>query len=375
MTAPTTTPGPRSRWRRAVAILAPWAGLACVVAWGLGRLFTDRFLATQFLWWIPTHAVLACVPLAIALSWLITPRADDRRGRRTPGRRSRLAAAAGLGLAAMHAAVDWRLLGPEPAGPAPGARALRVTFWNPSWGTVPGLPDEVRRADADLFVVGDQPADVPWGRILEDLGERRSALWVMNSVVLARHPLLRWGATSLEIEGVREQRRRHPTGTPRVFRQRGRAYWVELDTTAAVGRPVIVWVVDMPSDPLLERWYAGNQASRAIRGWRGPVFVRTPEGRDVPTPEPADGFPTPDLIVGDFNTTRGSRSLGAITGGLADVFASAGRGPVGSFPRELPLWHIDLAFHGPRVRPLNYTLHDPGEGRHWVQTIDLEVGP
>jgi hypothetical protein len=352
------------------------AGVGLIAAWALGRVLTDRFLAAQFLWWIPTHVVLAGVPLAVAASWLITPRPNPLSGERavrTAGRRSRLAAAAALVIPCAHAVIDWRLLARPPEPPAPGAPTLRVTFWNPSWGDVPGLSAEVRRADADLFVVGDQPTDVPWGEILEDLGPRRSALWVMNSVVLARHPLLRWGATSLEIEGVRPQHRRHDTGTPRVFRQRGRAYWVQLDTAEPAGRPVTVWVVDMPSDPLLERWSAGQQAHRAISGWRGPAFIRTPEGRDVPDPAQMNGFPPPDLIVGDFNTTRGARSLEAMTLGLPNAFDAAGGGPTGSFPRELPLWHIDLAFFGPGVRPLAYRLRDAGEGRHWSQTIDFEV--
>lgn len=346
-----------------------WGFVAAVALWGVGRLFTDASHATQFLFWIPTPTVLAFGAAAlVAARWLSPPCPDGRQAHRRAQRVASLALLAVL----VHAVVEGRLLAAGPA-PASSDRTLRVAYWNPSWGTTPGLAEVVRRSDADVFVVGDQPSDVPWERVRDAMGGSRSALWAMNSVVLSRHPIRRWGATSLEIEGVREQHRTNPDGTPRVTRQRGRAIWFELDTADAAGRPVVIWSIDMPSDPLLDRGYAGRQAARAVREWRGPTLVRSPEGRDVPEIEPREGFPRPDLIVGDFNTHRGAASLRELTSGTRDAFRLAGRGLMGTFPRVLPLWHVDLAFVGPDVRVRSYRLLDPGEGRHRMQIVDLEV--
>lgn len=354
--------------RAALSRALPWLALVLVVLWAAGRVGTDTHYATQFLFWIPALAVMVAGAALLFASRILAPRSE---GRARPGRVGRRWAGLALAGVLAHAVVEARLLAPGPAGPSSG-RTLRVVYWNPSWGTVSGLAEEVRRADADVFVVGDQPTDVPWERVRDAMGGTRSALWAMNSVVLSRHRILRWGATSLEIEGVRVQHRVNPDGTERWTRQRGRAIWLEVDTGESLGRPMVLWTIDMPSDPLLDRGYAGRQAARAVREWSGPAFERAPDGRDVPDSALHRGFPAPDLVVGDFNTHRGAGSLADLTTGLASAFEVAGRGMMGTFPRTLPLWHVDQAFAGSGVRVLSYRLRDPGEGRHRMQIIDLE---
>jgi hypothetical protein len=349
--------------------LLAWTCSTVVVLWALGRIFTDRFYATQFLFWIPTPVVLAVGVALLAASRLSAPHRDAPR---RPRSIARAVAALALFAALVHAVIEARLFAPAPDSPVTD-RTLRVVYWNPSWGTTPGLAEEVRRADADVFVIGDQPTDVPWERVRDAMGGSRSALWALNSVILARHPIIRWGATSLEIDGAWEQRRTNPDGTLRLTRQRGRAIWVELDTTEAFGRDLIFWVIDMPSDPFLSRAYSGRQADRAVRDWRGPAYRRSRAGPYVPDLDAHHGFPAPDLIVGDFNTHRGAASLAELTRGTRPAFNLAGRGLLGTFPRQLPLWHLDQAFAAPSVRVLSYRLRNPGEGRHWMQIIHLEA--
>ncbi|MBM4109026.1 MAG: hypothetical protein FJ255_09510 [Phycisphaerae bacterium] len=330
-------------------------------------MLTDGAYPSQFLFWMPAAAVAVVGAGLVAASRAIAPRAA--RGR-VAARRTRWLAALSLLAVVVHATAEGRLLADGP--PAPTGPTLRVVYWNPSWGSTPGLEEEVRLSGADVFVIGDQPTDVPWQRVRSHLGERGSALWAMNSVVLSRHPLVRWGCTSLEIDGAWEQARTNPDGSPRITRQRGRAVWIEVETTEAFGRPIVMWLIDLPSDPLLDRAYVGRRADEAIRSWRGPSYRRSPEGRDVPEEQSHAGFPEPDLIVGDFNTHRGAASIARLTRGLPSAFGAAGRGLLGTFPRELPLWHLDQAFVGPGVRLVGYRLRDPGEGRHWMQIIDLE---
>lgn len=361
--------------RATAARILALSSTALVALWAAGRVWTDAHHATQFLFWMPTVVVLVVGGILTALSTLAA-RIHARRhaSQARAGRASRVTAAVALAGVAAHAVVEGRLLADDPPPPE-STRVLRVVYWNPSWGTAPGLEEEVRRAQADVFVIGDQPADVPWQRVRSHLGERGSALWALNSVMLSSHPLLRWGCTSLEIEGVREQHRTNPDGSPRVTRQRGRACWFELDTTEVFGRPVVIWSLDMPSDPFLDRAYAGRRADEAVRSWRGPAYRRSPEGRDVPEEQAHAGFPEPDLIIGDFNTHRGAASIRSLTRDLPSAFTTAGRGLLGTFPRELPLWHLDQAFAGPGVRVVGYRLRDAGEGRHRMQIIDLENAP
>jgi endonuclease/exonuclease/phosphatase (EEP) superfamily protein YafD len=85
------------------------------------------------------------------------------------------------------------------------------------------------------------------------------------------------------------------------------------------------------------------------------------------------GFPAPDLIVGDFNIPRGSRSLRRLTLGYPHAHSQAGHGHAGTYPRHRQLVHIDHMFVGPRLRAARYETVDPGVGSHRMQVVEVVV--
>jgi endonuclease/exonuclease/phosphatase family metal-dependent hydrolase len=83
--------------------------------------------------------------------------------------------------------------------------------------------------------------------------------------------------------------------------------------------------------------------------------------------------PTPDIVLGDFNITRGSASIATAFPGMTEAYDSAGHGYGASYHRRFPLWHIDHMLLGPNVHPLRYDLVNPHISRHdaqvaWIQT-------
>ena len=84
-----------------------------------------------------------------------------------------------------------------------------------------------------------------------------------------------------------------------------------------------------------------------------------------------EAFPVPDLILGDFNTPRGSESLEALVGAKREVLAEGGWGPRATWPRRLPLWGIDLGFVGDGWRVLVGRVLDPGAGGH--RALEFEI--
>ena len=77
------------------------------------------------------------------------------------------------------------------------------------------------------------------------------------------------------------------------------------------------------------------------------------------------------MIVGDFNTPRGSASLRALVGERREVFAARGWGPGGTWPRRMPLWGIDLGFVGRDVDVEGARVLDPGAGGH--RALEFEI--
>ena len=83
----------------------------------------------------------------------------------------------------------------------------------------------------------------------------------------------------------------------------------------------------------------------------------------------------PDVLVGDFNITRGSASLSALAPDAHEAFATAGTGWGGSFPRAWPLWPIDLTLVRSPWQAVRSQIVDFGFGRHRVQIVDLQHRP
>lgn len=172
----------------------------------------------------------------------------------------------------------------------------------------------------------------------------------------ARNWLFRWWNTTGRSLGF--PRRRFPQG------ELGYVMPVTLDTTAVLGRPITVWFIDLPSDPFVFRWEIAR-------------FARARFDELTKETNPRTGtalLPPPDLILGDTNIPRGSASLGLLTGpGFEHAFDQCGYGLAATWPRALPLLHLDHTFVGAGLRARAYRLVDPPVSDHWMQVIDVEA--
>ena len=81
--------------------------------------------------------------------------------------------------------------------------------------------------------------------------------------------------------------------------------------------------------------------------------------------------PPPDIVVGDFNMTRGSASVKALVPGLAHAYDQAGRGYGATFRRDFPLYHLDHTLLSGTLTATDYAVVDLGIGRHLGQVVEL----
>ena len=77
--------------------------------------------------------------------------------------------------------------------------------------------------------------------------------------------------------------------------------------------------------------------------------------------------PTADVLIGDFNITRGSATLRRIAGGFRHAYDMAGHGYGVSYHHWSPFFHIDHVLLAPHQPVARYDLVDPGLGQHFIQ--------
>lgn len=386
-------------------------GLVGVGQFVLGRLLTDSTHATQYLWWVPALWTMAGVWGLLAVSAVFGR--WSRRSRRSVLRPALLAGCVGmtlwvvLGEWHMQRAVTHRVLG---SPQAPRAETLRLMHWNLSATYRAGVADELVAAESpDIVAVVNARYDKHRRELVRSLGESMAPgdeqirldgrvrsfsepghLFSSGMAIIAsRQRILRAGVVNLE----------HLEGTDPEWRSSwdpGFVVWVEIDPGerfASLGRPIVVWVVDFPSDPMLWRMRVAESARDAVSAWNDRAVVCDEEGRWVFEPEPGP-VPPPDVVMGDFNAPRGSASVERITPGMADAFSAVGVGRARSWhPRGLgqvsnswagwlarrvvwtlePLadWHIDLTRVGGAWRASKYRLI-PVEGMpHAAQVVEV----
>lgn len=403
----------RTRLLPLAARLCALAGLAVLGQFVLGRVLTDSQHWSQYLWWVPAIWSL----LAAWVCWGVSALAG-RLSLRTGGLMLRpfvLIGCVGATLWVLFG--EWHLhravLRPDRA---PREQTLRVLHWNhSSQPDIRGSAELIRDADADIAVVvnsrnGDTrreivramfeslaPASEDTVRVLPNITGERQPGHVFGDwrvIVGSRERILRTGVVTLA--RVDDGASDWATGS-----DAGVVVWCEIEAGgrfAALGRPLVLWVVDLPSDPGLSRVSVMASARRAVDAWRQPAQETTKGGWWRPVGDPVS-VPEPDIVIGDFNTPRGSASLDTLAPGMRDAFEEAGWGRARSWRqvREagpntpggpavgravsrvmrvlLPLadWHIDLTLLGERWRATRYRLVRPETGAHDVQVVDLEA--
>ncbi|MFO0376687.1 MAG: hypothetical protein ACK51N_06530 [bacterium] len=390
------------------------ASLAVLALWTLSRLITDRFAYSQYLFWVPSHfflllaAGLLLLALPLRLKNWNSPNLALRG--RTPVWAARLLLLTVIAnaLAALaYAGLEVRLLNAVWPTAAQPQRSVRLVGWNlttidaweygRSFATLtPSGTGAEARPDA-LFLTTTQRR-APLQAAVAGRGPDYSISAVGPFTVVSRLPLLAPqgsialpvdfsdGATRgldptisqadrLQLENFYNRwadrlgfsrREFHPLANASVS-------WVTLDTTAQLGRPVVVWMLDLPSDPFRFRWRSAVAVAVQLR--------RLAASGGAP--------PAPDLVIGDFNTPRGSASIDHILtaaralpagpqpagrpapGELTHAFNHAGWGLPATWPRATPLLHIDHCYLAPWLRASQYHILRPLISDHNAQYVEI----
>jgi hypothetical protein len=145
----------------------------------------------------------------------------------------------------------------------------------------------------------------------------------------------------------------------------GQLFVAEIDASEVLGRTIIVWLIDLPSDPSIARRDVAALVQARLAVLDGEW--RASETRAF------DGLPPPDLVAGDFNMPRGSAALSRLTSGLTHAHAQAGWGPSATYRTPRPFWHIDHLFVRSPLRAARYEVRDLGSSTHRAQMAVITV--
>jgi len=347
-----------------------------LVKW-VGEAVSDRYQWSQWPEWTPNVLVVAGALSLITVGWVLRriaviaarPAGLERAGGR-PG-------AIAWALLVLHAGytivVDAPFYRSRAAAPGSLDDSLRVAFWNVGAAEQPGWEQEVMNSAPDLVVlVGLSTRDSIPPALARMFAEKR--LVYERFTVLSSRPLSRFGFTNLNIMPGSGFDPRLPKGV-RANHDPGAAMYLEVRVGNDPDELLTVWIVDLPSDISLSRERVAREARAAIDGFDGQRLIRSEQSSWTVETDTGftgnPGFPTPDLIIGDFNIPRGAASLEHLRNGYPDAFEQAATGYMASWPRRFPMWHLDQAFIGPRWRAWGYDLRSTGSGSHLMQVLDL----
>ncbi|HLP85282.1 MAG TPA: hypothetical protein VK157_13115 [Phycisphaerales bacterium] len=380
------------RWLSRSLLVLAWCA---ILIWITGRLVSDRFFWSQFLLWIPSWIIVPgsalCLALAAIIACFAYPRYEttDQRDKHwkdaRPGKRTarwRTIAWLACGIVSLGMVLgEWRLFNIFTRSSP--ADATRLIIWNPS--EIKRFPDVLNTLQGmrpDIALVANHPFNASYAPLAQAMGRSGSLSQPASAVVygrlavISKYPITRWAGVELDISGA-TVRRFTWSGGGMLSIDKGVALLVQLDTTAALGKPTVIWFIDLPSDPDIPRDRMMREARRKLDNMTN-YLMRTPEGRDA-----ADSWPdaatnplrTPDIIAGDTNTPRGSHSLNLLNTFpqhmLTGAYEQAGFGPSLSYPRRIPLLAIDHTFLAPWLRATTYDTRDMGLGTHRLQEVEL----
>ncbi len=399
---------------RLLVLVLQCACWVVVGAWLVGRIASDRFLWSQFLSWIPTIVPLAAAIVVWMLA-ILAPR-DHKPGalltnvgaaparRRGAGAMSffSLPAIAAISVVAWLAVIDIRVHAIFTGfGSSKSPVALRLLCWNATTASVPQMASLVKEHRPDIAILSNTPFSASLVPVRDAMsaaakeGNKEPATYVASSIrlnVISRFPVLHHAVMPLRISGAKERTFTWVGGGMKHI-DTGQLMCVALDTTKGLGRPTVLWVVDLPSDPDIPRARMMREFESAVASFGTTIMRRAEDGLDRVVP-PGDrarvlaSLKHPDIIAGDFNTTRDSASLARFLDSLGSFehakAQSTGAGGVGwdfTYPRTFPVLHIDHVFvsttqntnNGTHsLRAKNYNVLDPDVGRHCVQVVDME---
>ncbi len=392
-------PGPIGWARRRVlphlARLFALIGILLLGAWITGRVLTDEHHWSQYLYWSPPILMVGGAWVMLMLSWVFA-----KLARRLGGlvlRPVLLLLAIGCSFYVVFGV--WRMQRVITASEAKDTGAIRVLHWNHGgksidaerWGT------RIRELETDIVLI----ANAEWGEPRQALLDQFTAYapdervrWVNYSyrvhadpahfrleggaLIASRYPMTRTGMVEFGSKDRTQVMSHSSSGLGWVLFAEFDLYPERLDDD-----PLVVWFVDLPSNPAVWKMDAMRSARAAIDGWDGSGWEM---GRHVWEQYQNEGasFPNPDLIIGDFNTPRGSASLRTLAPDFDDAFEQAGHGRARSFRvsgatvwerlfNTLMEMHIDLTLVAPEHRVSSYMLLGSEETHHKAQIADIVI--
>lgn len=359
--------------------------------WLSSVLLSDATTFLQFIAFVPRWiwAVLAALPM-LPVIILVGP--QIRRIRKNPATRpsaipvrtARIFAAA-VCLIALHVMViDLRMtniLRPQPTGPS-----LAFGQWNLSMGdTEPwtgSLPKTLGPAGSGTFpqvyLLTTNQRITPFNQMVATLQEdgkpwkarRQGPFTIITHLPVKSTRVLALPRTA-PLPGTVSKRQRWEDLYNRVADKVGinhRVFTgvteadvmeVVLDATSVIGREVVIWFIDLPSDPFLSR----DDVAESTRAWL------------VAEQAKPQGLRQPDLVVGDCNIPRGCRSLATMLKAagrpMTHGFDQAGWGIAATWPLGHPILHIDHAFTAPSLQVTSYNLRRTPVSDHYAQVFEL----
>ena len=340
----------------------------------VARFVADQYLWSQWLFFIPPEAWLLAIWLLAILTALLEP------GAMRWARLSPLAMALLVTLFIMW--THWRIQ--NALLRTPGPTTLRVYHWNATEATDEALQAFLRQADPfalrhdapAVIVLANPPLRLDWPDIAMMLADQeikasdaqRHVRRGGRFVFISGPPILAAGWTGLRLGGK--------TSEPDLI-DNGTAIFATIDLPA---KDTTIWGWDWPSDPSRGRMAYVAPSLEALRESRHLQFTRTDAG---PLRQSENkGFPPADIVVGDFNTARGSAAIDRLLPDLTSAHAQAGIGPDYGWPRfifyknrdraTIPFVGLDQAFVRPAsLRSTAYRMIDTGVGTHRAQELIL----
>lgn len=295
---------------------------ACA-AYACGQVFRDRWIWSEWLFWIPSWVVMPVAATAALLCW------RHRAGGRFAAPSAVVAAAAALWSGGRFLAHD---VGWSSAMPAVEQGDIVVTHWNAHW---PG-EEALDRAQALAHDLGDLAIiSNPGSMFHTDL--RRA--WMPDD--MRAFNLGPVGAvTRLRVMEFRM--------VARMSMGRGLDLWFAwLVVRAPSGVPVRILVGDLPSSPTIARGDIAAKASAMLRE------------ADIDGP--------PDMVVGDFNCTPSSVVFDVVAPGLRAAPPWSSSGWMCTYWRPWPVLRIDAMLAAPTLGWRGYRTIDLGIGEHRAQ--------
>jgi hypothetical protein len=300
-----------------ISRIATPAALLIFALWIIGMLLTDRWTWSQWLAWIPTQIILVVLVSAILVAII--------------SKRKRHASCLFFILAA---ALGWFVFVENHFFASSYPRdGLRLVGWTMSHNKESGAG---KSADSIISYDGDITLLTHGWQVR---GQKKIKEWVgigSRRIVSGPFTLL----TKLQVLEVRTL-----IASDGIY-----VSMFKVDATEQLGKPIVVWAIDLPSTMFLSR---ANTAKRAKR------LLAT---LDVSQP---------DLVIGDFNMTRNSFAIQTMFPTLIDASDEGGIGLLASFPTEYPLYHIDHTLLSRAFSCKSYFLVNPNIGRHRVQITEI----